>query len=242
MRISSIPNYNLYNKNSSVPQKHKPAFSAKVYYDLCNYPKSQDGYHSAGMPLIESRLANEMPNIKIETDPFVKTVFSLNDEISKFGGYPGQNLRISYIDGLKAREDILEEQEKCQTLPTPILDAYKDYDQNLVDRIGSGFVEISMGYYPDREEESDFADRCVAKIREVVKILPELLLTRKIDIEENDSDSESESLYKTIRKDSKLNDSTTFGAISQDVIRDHWFKVKYQQYIPVSGKTRIPIG
>lgn len=241
MKINSIPNYNLYKKNSSLHQKHNPpAFSAKVYYELHNYPTDGNEYHSAGMPQIEQLLANEMPNIKIETDSFVKKAFTSNDEVNKFGGYPGQNLRISYIDGLKAREDILEEQKKCQTLPTPILDAYKNYDQNLVDRIGSGYVEIAMGYYPDRESEYDFADRCAAKIREVVKILPELLLTKKIDIAENDD--KSDSFYKTIRKDSKLNDRTTFGDISKDIIRDHWFKVKYQQYIPVSGKTNIPVG
>lgn len=240
MRINSIPNYNLYNKNIFAPKKSNPAFSAKVYYEPHDYPIEGGEYHSAGMPQIEGMLANEMPNIKIETDPFVKTVFSSDEEVKRFGGYPGQKLMISYIDGLRAREDILEDQKKCQTLPTPILEAYKNYDQNLVDRIGSGFVEIDMGYYPDRESVYDYADRCVAKIREVVKILPELLLTRKIDIAENDD--KSDSFYKTIRKDSKFNDSLSFESISQDVLRNHWFKVKYQQYIPVSGKTNIPVG
>ena len=233
MRITNIStnNYNRSTHKNSI--RKAPSFAAKFIYNKENgYARSE--FHIKGIPEIEEKLANELPNIKVVVNSFLDGRLTNNAKIDKHGGFPGQRFEIGFVDGLKARDDILEQQEKYQTLPKQLIEEYKNYNPELVDRIGGGYVAVEMGHYPDRETLNDFADRCAAKIREVAKNLPELLLTKKMELNADGG---------VIRKDSKHNYTFRPDWKSIDIEKDRWFCVKYQPYYSVRvGTKNIPLG
>ncbi len=233
MKISAIRNYNInHNVNKRNNTQAKPSFSAHFIYK--GKKENSDVIDTSHYPgAIESRLKGELDNLLIYIQPLDDTTQTLGDSVDRNAGCPGQMLLVGFWDGLKAREDILQDQEKFQTLPRPIIEEFKKYNQVLVDRISEGVVELEMVHYPVSETLEDFADRCAAKIREVSKIMPEIFLTKKIEVIPSGGIK---------RKDKE---SYTVGTQweSKEIRPERWFFYKYQDSIkPNRNDINIPVG